>query len=239
MIPSTGGNLHTRRARGAPQVPHWRCLPSCSGRRVRRGSPGPVRGAPDSCLKSGPIERGAQWGKGDPPIGISFSTAPRGDGETRFSRKAPPAGSWYWQKAQGPGHYGRQVQHGLTAARRRTERKCGAPEGASPCHGLPGDRRCQPQASLPEGERAGVWTWSEWGSPRGNPLERNPQDSPAQTPFPLPTEFAGKQTGLALRVREPDQGMAGPDDPFGGWKSAHPPGAWGSPSAPLAVSPFL
>ncbi|KAL8608074.1 hypothetical protein ACOMHN_023890 [Nucella lapillus] len=90
MIPSTGGNLHTRRARGAPQVPHWRCLPSCSGRRVRRGSPGPVRGAPDSCLKSGPIERGAQWGKGDPPIGISFSTAPRGDGETRFSRKATP-----------------------------------------------------------------------------------------------------------------------------------------------------
>ncbi|KAL8611023.1 hypothetical protein ACOMHN_042639 [Nucella lapillus] len=27
-----------------------------------KGSPGPVRGAPDSTLKNGPIERGALWG---------------------------------------------------------------------------------------------------------------------------------------------------------------------------------
>ncbi|KAL8583452.1 hypothetical protein ACOMHN_044810 [Nucella lapillus] len=51
-----------------------------------KGSPGPVRGAPDSTLKNGPIERGALWGKGNPPISIGFSMAPKG--ETGISRNA-------------------------------------------------------------------------------------------------------------------------------------------------------
>ncbi|KAL8594549.1 hypothetical protein ACOMHN_028903 [Nucella lapillus] len=44
-----------------------------------KGSPGPVRGAPDSTLKNGPIERGALFS-------ISFSMAPKG--ETGISRRA-------------------------------------------------------------------------------------------------------------------------------------------------------
>ncbi|KAL8608222.1 hypothetical protein ACOMHN_016677 [Nucella lapillus] len=88
MIPSAGGMVHTRRARGAPQVPHWRCLPSCSGRRVRRGSPGPVRGAPNSALKSGPIERGEPSGVRAVPPSASVFSQPRGAMEkTRISHK--------------------------------------------------------------------------------------------------------------------------------------------------------
>ncbi|KAL8604006.1 hypothetical protein ACOMHN_039050 [Nucella lapillus] len=32
--------------------------------------------------------------------------------------------------------------------------------------------------------------------------------------------------------------MASPEGPIGGWEGAHPPGAYGSLSTPLAVSPF-
>ncbi|KAL8621867.1 hypothetical protein ACOMHN_046071 [Nucella lapillus] len=59
---------------GLPEYPiSGVSLLSCTGRRAHKGSPGPVRGAPVSTLRSGPIEWGAQWGKGSPPIGIGFS----------------------------------------------------------------------------------------------------------------------------------------------------------------------
>ncbi|KAL8611021.1 hypothetical protein ACOMHN_042637 [Nucella lapillus] len=107
-------------------------------------------------------------------------------------------GSRYLQRTHGPGHCGWQVQPGLTAARRRTGQKCGAPEGASPCHRVPGDRRCQPQASRPVGSLLGSGPGlsgvRRGGTlSRGNPIERDLRDRPAQTPVPLPTEFAGSE----------------------------------------------
>ncbi|KAL8590164.1 hypothetical protein ACOMHN_010359 [Nucella lapillus] len=43
---------------------------------------------PTAVSRADPSNGGTQWGKGNPPIGIGFSTAPKGDGETRFSQKA-------------------------------------------------------------------------------------------------------------------------------------------------------
>ncbi|KAL8580912.1 hypothetical protein ACOMHN_039612 [Nucella lapillus] len=47
----------------------------------------------------------------------------------------------YSQGTTGPRHCGPQTKPELHAAQCREGRKCDAPEGASPCHVMPGDRR--------------------------------------------------------------------------------------------------